>query len=152
MTHTITKIVAPLTPVFVIGFLALFALLIKVMYSIMDVRPRYRDVFSLLAACSLIPLLQYIATFVVLHAKGDAITSQEQLTPPFGLDIFFQGSKGVLFALLNYFSIFQIWFLVVLVFGLAYLTKTSKTKALIAITPVWLLPLIFRLLGAMFQR
>jgi hypothetical protein len=152
VTHTITKIVAPLTPVFVIGFLALFALLIKVMYSLMDVRPRYRDVFSLLAACSLIPLLQYIATFVVLRAKGDAITSQEQMTPPFGLDIFFQGSKGVFFALLNYFSIFQIWFLVVLVFGLAYLTKTSKTKALIAITPVWLLPLIFRLLGAMFQR
>jgi Yip1 domain len=152
MAHMITKIVTPLTPVFVIAFLALFALLIKVMYSLMDVRPRYRDVFSLLAACSLIPMLQYIATYIVLRVKGDAITSSDQMTPPFGLDIFFQGSKGMFFALLNFFSIFQIWYLVVLVFGLAYLTKTSKTKALIAITPVWLLPLFFRLLGAMFQR
>src|SRR5205814_8940406 len=112
MTHTITKITTPLTPVFVIGFLALFALLVKVMYSMMHVRPRYRDVFSLLAACSLIPLLQFIATYVVLRAKGDAITTPEQMTPPFGLDIFFQGSKGVLFALLNFFSIFEIWYLV----------------------------------------
>lgn len=152
MAHTITKITTPLTPIFVIGFLALFALLVKLTYSIVDVRPRYRDVFSLLAACSLIPLLQYIATYVVLRTKGDPITSPEQMTPPFGLDIFFQGSKGVFFALLNFFSIFEVWYLIILVFGLAYLTRSSKSKALIAITPVWLLPLFFRLIGAMFQR
>src|SRR5947209_16856351 len=66
MAHTVTKFTTPMTPVFVIGFLSLFALLIKVTYSIMDVRPRFRDVFSLLAACNLIPLLQYIATYVVI--------------------------------------------------------------------------------------
>jgi hypothetical protein len=152
MTHMVTRITTPLTPVFVIAFLALFALLIKVVYSMMDVRPRFRDVFSLLAACSLIPMMQYIATYIVLHAKGDSITSTEQMIPPFGLDIFFQGSKGMFFVLLNFFSIFQIWYLIVLALGLAYLTKSSKAKAFMAITPVWLLPLFFRLLGAMFQR
>jgi len=152
MTHMVTRITTPLTPVFVIAFLALFALLIKVVYSMMDVRPRFRDVFSLLAACSLIPMMQYIATYIVLHATGDSITSTEQMIPPFGLDIFFQGSKGMFFVLLNFFSIFQIWYLIVLALGLAYLTKSSKAKAFMAITPVWLLPLFFRLLGAMFQR
>ena len=152
VAHTIAKVTSFMSPVFLIAFLAFWALLVKAIYSTMDVRPRYRDVFSLFAACGLIPLLQYIATYVVLRAKGEPITSSEQMTPPFGLDIFFQGAKGVFFAVLNFFSIFEIWYLIVLTLGLAYLTKSSKTKAFIAITPVWLLPLIFRIIGAMFQR
>jgi hypothetical protein len=34
--------------------------------------------------------------------------------------------------------------------GYAYLTKSSKGKAFIAITPAWLVPLVFRLIGAAF--
>jgi hypothetical protein len=152
VAHMIAKVTVPLAPVFVIGFIALFALLIKVTYSMMDIRPRFRDVFSLVAACSLIPMLQYIATYVVLRSKGDPITSSEQITPPFGLDIFFSNAKGLFLALLNFFSIFEIWYLVVLAIGLAYLTHSSKSKAFIAITPAWLLPLIFKLIGALFNR
>lgn len=152
MTHTVTRFTTPLTPIFIVAFLALFALLIKAMYSVMDVRARFRDVFSLLAACSLISMLQYIAAYIVVRAKGDTITSQEQMMPPFGLDIFFQGVKGVAFTVLNFFSIFEIWYLVVLALGLSYLTRSSKTKAFVAITPAWLLPLIFRVIGAIFQR
>lgn len=150
MAGMIVKITAFVIPVFVILFLLLFAALIKGTYSIMSVRTSFHDVFSLLAACSLIPMLQYVAGYIVLRVKGDTITTQDQITPPFGLDIFFQGIKGVPLALLSYFSIFTIWYLVVLVFGLAYLTGTSKTKALIAITPVWLIPLIFKVIGSMF--
>ena len=152
MMHMTTTFTTPLTPVFVIGFMCLIAALIKVVYSMMDVKTRFRDVFSLLAACSLIPMLQYVASYFVLRMKGDPITSPEQITPPFGLDIFFSGIHGPAFALLSFFSIFQIWFIVVLAFGLAYLTGTSKTKALLASTPAWLIPLAFRLMGALFQR
>ncbi|MGI8742340.1 MAG: YIP1 family protein [Bryobacteraceae bacterium] len=152
MAHTVTKFTTPLAPLWIIGFLALTALLIKVFYSIMDVRPRFRDVFSLLAACSIIPALQYIATYIVLRSKGDAITSPEQLMPPFGLDIFLQGAKGVFLAILHFFSIFEIWYLIVLVLGLSYLTRSSKSKAIIAATPAWVLPLLLALLGALFQQ
>ncbi len=152
MTVMITKIITFATPVFVIGFIALFALLIRVVYTLMDIRPRFRDVFGLLAACSLIPFLQYAAGYFVIRIKGDPIDNAEQIQPPFGLDIFFQGVHGAAFALLHYFSIFQIWYLVVLVFGLAYLTKSSKTQAAIAVTPAWILPLAMAMIGAMFQK
>ncbi len=152
MGKTIGTFTSYLTPVFVIGFIALFALLIKVFYSMMDIRPRFHDVFSLLAACSIIPMFQYAATYIVLHTKGDPIESAEQMQQPFGLDIFMQGIHGVALAFVHFFSIFQIWYLVVLVFGLAYLTKSTKIQALIAITPVWLLPLLLTMIGAMFQK
>ena len=152
VAHAMAKYSAPVTPIFRIGVLALFALLIKGMYSVMNVRPRFRDVFSLLAACSLIPLIEAIATYVVIHSKGDEITTAEQLAPPFGLDLLLPSVKGVLFAFVHFFSIFEIWYLVVLALGLAYLTHSSKAKAFIAITPAWLLPLLFAMIGGAFNK
>ncbi len=147
----VVKVIGFIIPVFFMLFMLLFAALVKGMYSIMGVRTRFRDLFSLLAACGLIQLVQSIAIYIVLRVKGDPIQSQDQLTPPFGLDIFFQGAKGVPYAILNFFSIFEIWYLVVLIFGLAYLTGTTRSKTLIAITPVWLIPLVFKLIGAAFN-
>lgn len=152
MMHTTTQITTPLTPVLVIGFMLLIALCVKGVYGIMDIRPKFRDVFSLLAACSLIPMLQYVATYFVIRMKGDAVETPEQMTPPFGLDIFLPGIHGPLLALIGFFSIFEIWFIVVLVVGLAALTRSSKMQALLASTPAWLLPLAFRLIGSLFQN
>jgi fumarate reductase subunit C len=56
-----------------------------------------------------------------------------------------------LFGLVNYFSIFTIWYLIVLTFGMAALGKSSKGKAFFAITPAWVLPLLLRVVTAMFQ-
>ena len=151
ITLMITKVAFAFTPVIIIGFLALFAWLVTVTGSMVGLRAKFRDVFSLMAACSLIPALQYIAGYIVIHTKGDEVTSQEQLTPPFGLDIFLQNVHGPLLALLNYFSIFQIWYLVVFTIGLAALAKSSKGKAFAAITPAWVLPLILRMIQAALQ-
>jgi hypothetical protein len=151
IAHVITQFTIPATPLFVIGFGALFAWLVGLVGSMLGMRAKFRDVFSLMAACSLIPALQAIANYVVIRAKGDEITSQEQLMPPFGLDIFFQDVHGPLLVILNYFSIFQIWYLIVLTFGLAYLTKSTKGKSFAAITPAWLVPLFMRMVQSMLQ-
>jgi Yip1 domain len=151
ITHAVTQFSFIATPVIVILLLALFAWLVSAMGSIAGLRAKFRDIFSLMSACALIPALQYIATYIVVHAKGDEITSQEQLTPPFGLDIFFQDIHGALFGLVNFFSIFEIWYLIVLTVGLAHLAKVSKGKAFFAITPAWVIPLVLRIITAMFQ-
>lgn len=152
LTHMITQFTVPATPVIVIALLLLFAWLVSAMASMAGLRAKFRDIFSLMSACALIPALQYIATYIVVHAKADEITSQEQLTPPFGLDIFLQNIHGALYGLVNFFSIFQIWYLVVLTFALAYLGKSSKGKAFFAITPAWVLPLVLKVVTAMFQN
>ena len=151
IAHLVTQFTIPATPLFVTGFLALFAWLVGLAGSLAGMRAKFRDVFSLMAACALIPALQYIANYIVIRAKGDELTSQEQMTPPFGLDLLFPNVHGTLLALLNFFSIFEIWYLIVLTFGLAYLTKVSLGKAFFAITPAWVIPLFLRLVQAMFQ-
>ncbi len=149
MTRTITQVFVYLVPVFIVLFTMLGAWLVGVTGSIVGLRAKFRDIFCLMMASGLIGSLQYIATYVVLRSKGDEITSQEQLTPAFGLDIFIP-AHGVLLALLNFFSIFEIWSLVILGLALASLTGSTKGKAFAAITPAWLIPLIFRIIGSMF--
>jgi len=151
ITHIISQITPIATPVFVILFLALFAWLTVAIGSIAGLRAKFRDVFSLMASCGLIVALQSIATVIVVRTKGDEITSQDQLTPPFGLDIFLQNSHGPLLAIANFFSIFEIWYLVVLTIGLAALAKTTKGKAFFAISLTWVVPLLIRIVQAMFQ-
>src|ERR1700693_598511 len=150
MTRTITAVIVYLVPVFIVLFTMLGAWLVGVTGSIMGVRAKFRDLFCLMMACSLISSLQYIATYIVLRSKGDEITSQEQMTPAFGLDIFIP-AHGVLLTILNFFSIFQIWSMVILALALASLTGSTKGKAFAAITPAWLIPLIFRIIGSLFS-
>lgn len=149
MTRTITQVFVYLVPVFIVLFTMLGAWLVSVTGSIVGLRAKFRDIFCLMMATSLIASLQYIATYIVLRTKGDEITSQEQMSPAFGLDIFIP-AHGVLLTLLNFFSIFQIWSLVILALALASLTGATKGKAFAAITPAWLIPLIFRIIGSMF--
>jgi hypothetical protein len=151
ITHMVTQFSFAITPVIVVALIALFAWLVAVMGSIAGVRAKFRNIYSLMASCALIPALQYIATYIVVHAKGDEITSQEQLMPPFGFDLFLQNIHGASFALVNFFSIFEIWYLIVLTIALAALAKTSKGKAFFAITPAWVIPLILRVIQGMFQ-
>jgi hypothetical protein len=149
MTRIITQVFVYLVPVFLVLFTMLGAWLVAVTGSIVGLRAKFRDIFSLMMATGLIAALQYIATYIVLRSKGDEITSQEQMTPAFGLDIFIP-AHGVLLTLLNFFSIFQIWSLVILALALASLSGSSKGKAFAAITPAWLIPLIFRIIGSLF--
>ena len=74
ITHMIYQFLPLATPVIVIVLLLLFAWLVSAMGSMAGLRAKFRDIFSLMAACALIPALQVIATYIVLHAKGDEIT------------------------------------------------------------------------------
>ena len=151
-TEMFARIGTFVTPLILAGFIALFAALVMLTASMMSIRIKFRDVFALMSMCSLINVLQIIASYFVLRAKADEIGSMQQLQPPFGLDIFFSDLKGPLFAILNYFSLFQVWYLVILTLAFAYLTGSSKGKAFAAITPAWLIPLLFKIVGSLFQR
>jgi hypothetical protein len=152
IAHVIGYVLIFVIPVFVILFSMLFAWLINVMLSMLGTKGRFRYTFGLLLACGLIPFLQYAAGYFEMRFKGDPITSQEQMQPPFGLDIFLQGLHGVPLAFVHFFSIFQIWYLIVLTFGIAALYKIPKGKAFAAITPAWVVPLIFALIGGIFNK
>lgn len=149
MTHTFSQVGVYVTPVFLVLFLMLAAWLVGLTGSMLGLSARFRDIFSLSAACSMLGALQYIATYIVIRAKDEPITNQEQLMPAFGLDIFIP-AHGMALSILNFFSIFEIWSLVIFAFALAALSGSSKGKAFAAMTPAWLIPLIFKMIGAAF--
>lgn len=146
------KILPFVVPITIVGFTALLAALVMLTASMLSLKIRFRDIFALMCACGLINVLQIVASYFVLRAKAGELASMQQLQPPFGLDIFFSELKGPLYAILNYFSLFQVWYLIMLGLALAYFTRAPKGKAFAAITPAWLLPLIFKVIGSIFQR
>jgi hypothetical protein len=151
VAHMFAQFTFVVTPIMVILFTVVMAWLVSLTGSIVGLKAKFRNIFSLMAACSLITALQTIAVYVVVRTKGEEIQSQEQLTPPFGLDIFLQNIHGPLLALLNFFSIFEVWYLVILTLSLAALSRSSAGKAFFALTPAWLLPLALRMIQAMFS-
>jgi hypothetical protein len=74
-----------------------------------------------------------------------------ELLPPFGLDIFVNVT-GVLGSILGFFSIFQIWGIVILGLTYAHLAKVSKGKAFFATSPSWLLGLLGAIIGGFFIK
>lgn len=143
MMHKFAPVGLVINPIFIVLIIMLCSWLVSVTGSMVGVRAKFRDVFSISMACSLIGCLQYIASYIVIRTKGDEIVNQDQLTPAFGLDIFIP-AHGAALGFLNYFSIFQIWSLVIFGLALASLASVSKGKAFAALTPAWVIPLILR--------
>lgn len=122
------------------------------MCSIMSIDGKFKQLFNLVAGCSLIQLLSSIASVVILKAKGD-ISSMAELRPALGLDIFMpEGANKFATAFLGYFSVFEIWWIVMMVLVFSAAFRVSKGKAFAVILPLILLTLVFKIGAAVFQK
>lgn len=148
----IQRIIAFAMPVFIAAMWAVSALILFAMCSVMGVTAKFRWLFNVVAGCSVIQLLSGIASFVILRAKGEVSTMAE-LRPPLGFDIFMpEGANKYAVALLGYFSVFEIWWIVMMVLVLSAALRTSKGKAFAMVFPLIILTILFRVVGAAFQR
>lgn len=152
MSLMVQHVAVYFTPIIVAAVMAIEALVIWGTSAVLAVNATFRAVFNLVAGCSLINALASIATIVILKAKGE-VSSTAELRPPLGLDIFLgDDANKVLAAFLGYFSVFELWWIVmmILIFSIAF--RTSKAKAVVAMAPIVILSLGLRLVGAVFQR
>ena len=148
----IQRVIAFCMPVFVAGMLATSALILMATCSVLGVSARFLQLFNLLAGCSVITMLGGIASFVILKAKGE-VSTQAELRPPLGLDIFMPvdaNKYGV--ALLGYFSVFEIWWIAMMVLTFSAAFRVSKGKAFAIVSPLILLAILFRVGGAALQK
>ncbi len=153
MIETFSKVGVFASPVIVVILTLLIAALLLVACQVMGIPAKFKELFNLISMASIIKAVNALAAFLVIKLKGDEIQTMQDLSPPFGLDIFLPDGTGkVLLAAVNFFSIFQIWYLIAIAIGLAAFTKISKGKAFAAITPIWIFPLIFVIGGAFFRR
>ena len=152
IVFVLTKVAVYCSPLLMVVVMAISALVIMASCVIIDLKPKFLEMFNLMAGLSIIDGLKTIATTVVLHMKGEP-TGMADLQPALGLDIFAPtGTSKVLVAFLGYLNVFGIWQIVmaILIFAAAY--RMSKTKAAVAVVPLFALGLLLRLVGAMFSR
>jgi hypothetical protein len=146
------RIVAFLMPLIIAVVWAISALILFAMSSALSVNTKFLWLFNLLAGCSVISLLGGIASFVILKVKGEVSTMAE-LHPALGLDIFMpEGSNKYAVALLGYFSVFQLWWIVMIVLVFSAAFRVSKGKAFAVVSPVIIIGALFAVIGAAFQR
>ena len=138
------------SPILVLVIYAVQAVIFLAMSAILTINAKFRTLFNIVAGCSLITGVEAIASVLVLRMKAPVSTLAE-LKPPLGLDIFLpEGSNKLLMGLGSYFTIFTIWWMVMMVLVLAAAFRISKGKAFAIVLPWILLSLVFIVLAAVF--
>lgn len=149
---TVQRVSMYFSPVIVAVILALQALVIWATCSVLSVDAKFRWLFNLVAGCSLIQVLASLASLVILKGKGE-ISTMGELRPALGLDIFLhEGTNKYLMALLGYFSIFEIWWIVMMVLVFSAAFRVNKGKAFVAVLPLIGVSILLRIGGALFQK
>jgi hypothetical protein len=152
MSLTVQRILMWCMPVYALVIFAVQAAILLGMSVMTGVKAKFGELYNLVAGCSLIQVLGAIAAVIVVKAKSDVSTMAE-LRPPLGLDIFLpEGTNKYLAGFLGYFSVFEIWWIVmiVLIFSAAFAVK--KGRAFVVILPLIIVNILFRIIGAAFQR
>jgi hypothetical protein len=152
MIETMQKVGSFFAPIIIVVITLISAGLLLLMCFMLGLKPKMSDLFTILMYSGLIVTLGQIAGFLVVRAKADQLQSIEELRPALGLDIFIHTASKPVQAILNYFSIFTIWYLVALTVAVAALTGASKGKAFIAIIPVILIGMLLMVGITMMQR
>ena len=152
MGLTIQRIIMYFAPVVAAIIFAIQASVLLGMSTVMGVGAKFRELFNLIAGCSLIQMLAALAGVVILKAKGE-ISTMAELRPALGLDIFLpEGTNKFLVAVLGYFSVFEIWWIVMIVLIYSVAFRVTKGKAFAVVAPLILLSIVLRVAGAVFSR
>ncbi|MBV9301476.1 MAG: YIP1 family protein [Acidobacteriaceae bacterium] len=152
MAMTMMRVSMYFSPVVTAVLLVLPALILYATCSVLTIDVKFRWLVNLVAGCSLIQVVAAIAAIVILKAKGE-VSTQAELHPALGLDIFLpEGTSKYLMALAGYFSIFEIWWIIMMVLIFSTAFRVSKGKAFAAILPLVILSILFRVGAAAFQR
>jgi len=148
----VQRVVAFLSPIVIAIITAIVAAVLLGTCAVMQIKAKFIWLFNLLMGAGLISALERIAAVAIIKLKGE-INTMAELQPPLGLDIFLpETTNKYLMALVGFFSVFQIWYIVMLVLIFAAAFKVSKGKAFAAVCPILILTLLLKMMGAVFQR
>jgi len=148
---TIQRVAIYAAPIFFLAISAVCALIVLGTASVMGFKVTFLQMFNLMAGLSVIGALQIIAMSVILHFRGEP-SSMADLQPALGLDIFAPATMNkAAVAVLGFFNIFEIWQIVMAAAIFAAYKRTSIGKAVAAIAPVYLIALLFKVVGALLS-
>jgi hypothetical protein len=140
-----------IAPIAILVVWLIVAALVNVVVGLVSGRSSFKKCLSILGFTGLIGLLEQIIQTVIIHAKGvTSIESSADVKAPLGLAALFPESEGFARILMDSLSIFQIWYLIVLTFGISLVFKIDKKKAIFPTILVWLISIVFLWIGSLF--
>lgn len=96
----------------------------------------FYKLFVLVVYASLIPLVETLAKNLALWVRY-GLSGTIVMDPPIGLDALVPSTGVGTSVLLHHVNVFELWFLALLIAGVAALCRVSKRSALAIVLPVW---------------
>ncbi len=134
-------------PIIIVIILFISAGITNLVVNIMSTRSDFKKCLSLLTFTGFIGMLEQLISLIVIRMRGlEGIESVEELDVQIGFGALFN-AEGFMAALMKALTVFQVWYFIVLVFGLSWIFKITKKKALVPAIIMWLIGLGFIFLG-----
>ncbi len=135
-------------PLVVLLIYVILAALCNVAANLVSGKSSFKKMLSLLGFTAFVGLIEQGLKMLILHMRGiENITSHDDLyAVSFSLTRFVE-SDGILRAVLESFSIFQIWFLILFIIGVSVVYETDRKTAIVPTIVIWVLGV----LGIMLQ-
>ncbi|MDD4856694.1 MAG: Yip1 family protein [Candidatus Krumholzibacteria bacterium] len=138
-------------PIMLIIVYLVVAGILHLVINIMSSRSSFKKTLSLVSFCGIITIVEQIIGAVILKTRGvESIESPEDLKFSLSLAPLVGEGKGLLHAILQSLSIFEIWYYVVLVLGIAAIFRISRKQAVVPVLPIWIFSVIMLLVGGKF--
>lgn len=135
-------------PLIVLLIYVILAALCNVTANLVSGKSSFKKMLCLLTFTGFVSLIEQGLKMLILHMRGiENITSRDDLySVSFSLTRFIE-SDGILRAVLESFSIFQIWFLILFAIGVSVIYEIDRKAAIVPTIVVWVLGV----LGIMLQ-
>lgn len=147
---------APVTlvivPIFLVVMYLIVAAVVHLVANIMSSRSNYKKTLSLVSYCGIITIVEQVIGSAVLKTRGiESVESVADLKFSLSLAPLIGDGKGLLNAVLQSLSVFQVWYYVVLVLGVAAIFKISRKGAIMCALPIWIFSILMVWLGGKFS-
>jgi len=137
-------------PVIVLIIYVILAALCNVTANLVSGKSSFKKMLSMLSFASVVGLIEQGLKMLIIHNKGiENITSRDDLFLTSFSPNFFIKADGVLRAVLESFSIFQIWFLILFTIGVSIIYEIDQKTALVPTIVVWVLGVLMLMLNGL---
>ena len=153
MAAGIGKVATYLSPVLTVIGLLVMAGVLLLAFRIYGGEGDFKQAFSVTCYASMPSVIKGIVLVIITLAKGGIIPAQALATlvrSNLGFLADYKASP-MAFALLSSVDIFSIWFCVLLIIGFSYVARVSKVKAAVVVVSLWVVVLLFKLIGPAMQ-
>lgn len=153
MAAGIGKVMTYLSPVLSAIGLLIIAGVLLLAFRLFGGEGDFKQAFSVTCYSSMPGVIKGILMIIILVLKGGTVPAQTLATlvrTNLGFLVDYKANP-IAFALLSSFDIFSIWYLVLMIIGFAYLSRVSKVKSAVIIISLWIVVLLFKLIGPAMQ-